>query len=106
MKWAKKNAVEWHCINPGKPQQKRYIDSFSGSLCDEFLKEKIFDSMANARRNLAIRRQDDNNARPHSSLGNRSPANAGRALQLLGAKVPSALTQAAIQNYHTQGLSS
>jgi transposase InsO family protein len=33
------------------------------------LNEEIFDSLADARRKLALWRYDDNNVRPHSSLG-------------------------------------
>ena len=45
------------------------------------LNEEIFDSLAEARQNLALWRYDYNNARPHSSLGNKTPAQARRALE-------------------------
>ncbi len=32
LKWANVNNVEWHYIDPGKPQQNGYIASFNGSL--------------------------------------------------------------------------
>lgn len=35
LKWANENGVEWHYIDPGKPQQNGYIESFNGSLRDE-----------------------------------------------------------------------
>lgn len=54
MKWASENRVEWHYIDPGKPQQNAFIESFNGSLCDEFLNEELFDSLADARRKLAM----------------------------------------------------
>ncbi|WP_143542932.1 integrase core domain-containing protein, partial [Cereibacter azotoformans] len=54
LKWANENGVEWHYIDPGKPQQNGYIESFNGSLRDECLNEEIFDSLADARRKLAI----------------------------------------------------
>lgn len=50
LKWANANGVEWHYIDPGKPQQNGYIESFNGSLRDECLNEEIFDSLADARR--------------------------------------------------------
>ena len=53
LKWANDNGVEWHSIDPGKPQQNGYIESFNGSLRDECLNEEIFDSLADARRMLA-----------------------------------------------------
>ena len=35
LKWANDNGVEWHYIDPGKPQQNGCIESFNGSLRDE-----------------------------------------------------------------------
>lgn len=35
LKWASDNRVEWHYIDPGKPQQNAFIESFNGSLRDE-----------------------------------------------------------------------
>lgn len=64
LKWANDNDVEWHYIDPGKPQQNGYIESFNGSLRDECLNEEIFDGLADARRKLAIWRYDYNNVRP------------------------------------------
>jgi putative transposase len=32
LKWAGDNGVDWHCIDPGKPQQSGFIESFNGSL--------------------------------------------------------------------------
>ncbi len=72
LKWANDNGVEWHYIDPGKPQQNGYIESFNGSLRDECLNEEIFDSLADARQKLSLWRYDYNNVRPHSSLGNQS----------------------------------
>ena len=57
---------------------------------DECLNEKIFDSLADARRKLAMWRSDYNNVRTHSSLGNRTPAEARRALELLDGNSPGA----------------
>lgn len=37
LKWANENGVEWHYIDPGKPQQNGDIESFNGSLRDERL---------------------------------------------------------------------
>jgi putative transposase len=71
LEWAAKNEIEWHYIDPGKPQQNGFIESFNGSLRDEFLNEELFDSLADARRKLAIWRYDYNHVRPHSSLGDR-----------------------------------
>ena len=105
LKWANDNGVDWHYIDPGKPQQNGYIESFNGSLRDECLNEEIFDSLADARRKLAMWRYDYNNVRPHSSLGNKTPAEARRALELFDGAAPGALATPETDDYQTQGLS-
>lgn len=72
-KWADRNGVDWHYIDPRKPQQNASIVSFNGSLRGELLNEELLDTLDDARRKLALCRYDDNNVRPHSSLGNRTP---------------------------------
>ena len=76
LKWAGDNDVDWHYIDPGKPQQNAFIESFNGSLRDELLNEELFDSLDDARRKLALWRYDYNHVSPHSSLGNKTPAEA------------------------------
>ena len=61
LKWANDNKVDWHDIDPGKPQQNAFIESFNGSLRDECLNEEMFDSLDDARRKLVLWRYDDNN---------------------------------------------
>jgi hypothetical protein len=53
LKWAADNDVDWHYIDPGKPQQNVFIESFDGSLRGELLNEELFDSLDDARRKLA-----------------------------------------------------
>lgn len=103
--WAQKNGVAWHYIDPGKPQQNPFIESFNGSLRDECLNEEMFESLADARRKLALWRYDYNNVRPHSSLGNRTPAEARRALELVGGSAPGALAKDSTRHYHQSRLS-
>ena len=105
LKWANNNGVEWHYIDPGKPQQNGYIESFNGNLRDECLNEEIFDNSADARRNLAMWRYDYNNVRPHSSLDNKTPADARRALEQFDGSAPSALAQPETEDHQTQALS-
>ena len=105
LQWANENGVEWHYIDPGKPQQNGYIESCNGNLRDECLNEEIFDSLADARRKLALWRYDYNTVRPHSSLGNKAPAEARRALAQSGGSAPGALAQPETDHYQTQGLS-
>jgi putative transposase len=105
LKWAKENGVEWHYIDPGKPQQNAFIESFNGSLRDECLNEEIFDSLADARRTLARWRYDYNNVRPHSSLGRMTPAEARRALEQSEGSASGALAQPETDHYQPKGLS-
>ena len=49
-------------IDPGKPQQNAFIESFNGSLRDELLNEEIFDTLDDARRKLVLWRYDYNSA--------------------------------------------
>jgi len=42
--------VAWHYIEPGKPVQNAFIESFNSRLRDECLNEHLFDSLAEARR--------------------------------------------------------
>ena len=106
LRWAKDNGVEWHYIDPGKPQQNGFIESCNGSLRDECLNEEIFDSLAEARRRLALWRHDYNHVRPHSSLGGMAPAEARRALAQSVSSAPGALAQPETDQYQAQGLSS
>ena len=103
--WAADTGVAWHYIDPGKPQQNGLIESFNGSLRDECLNEEIFDSLADARQKLALWRYDYNNVRPHSSLGNKTPAEARRALELSDSNAPGALAQPQTDDYQQARLS-
>jgi len=105
LKWAGDIGVAWHYIDPGKPQQNGLIESFNGSLRDECLNEEIFDSLADARQKLALWRYDYNNVRPHSSLANKTPAEARRALEQSECSTPGALAQPATDDYQHARLS-
>ena len=54
--------------------------------------EKIFDSLADARRRLALWRYDYNHVRPHSSLDRKTPAESLRALEQSESSAPGELT--------------
>ena len=62
-------------------------------------------SLADARQKLALWRYDCNNVRPHSSLGNLTPAAARRALEINEAAEPGALAQPETDNYQQARLS-
>jgi putative transposase len=74
LRWSQEMQVEWHYIAPGKPQQNAFAESFFGRLRDECLNETLFTSLAHAREVLSLWKDDYNIVRPHSSLGNLSPA--------------------------------
>ena len=102
LKWANDNGVDWHYIDPGKPQQNAFIESFNGSLRDELLNEEMFDSLEDARRKLAVWRYDYNTVRPHSALGNQPPAEARRSLEQSEGSAPGALAQIETEDYENQ----
>ena len=66
--------MAWHYIAPGKPQQNAFIESFNGRLRDELLNETLFRSLTHARAALTMWQIDYNTVRPHSALGNLTPA--------------------------------
>jgi putative transposase len=66
--------VRLRFITPGKPVQNAYIESFHSRFRDECLNEAWFLSLADARRTIEAWRQDYNTVRPHSALGNLTPA--------------------------------
>jgi putative transposase len=74
LRWSQEQRIEWHYIAPGKPQQNAFIESFNGRLRDELLNETLFISLDHARKTLALWRIDYNTVRPHSALGNLTPA--------------------------------
>lgn len=71
--WAYERGVRLHFIDPGKPQQNGFIESFNGRLRDECLNEHWFLNLAHARSVVEEWRVDYNLNRPHSSLGYLTP---------------------------------
>ena len=86
--------VSWTRVTKGK-----------GSLRDELLNEELFDSLADVPRKLDAWRYDYNHVRPHSSLGNRTPAQARRTFVQDDGITPDALVQASVPEYSTARLS-
>lgn len=73
LRWQEETGVAWHYIQPGKPQQNGFVESFNGRLRDELLNETLFGSLAQARRIIEEWRIDYNNERPHTSLNGLTP---------------------------------
>jgi len=73
-RWAFAHGVRLAFIEPGKPQQNGYQESFHARLRDECLNQHWFTSLADAREKIEAWRVDYNTQRPHSSLGYQTPA--------------------------------
>ncbi|MEG3620375.1 IS3 family transposase [Magnetovibrio sp. PR-2] len=71
--WAYSNNVRLLFIEPGKPIQNAFVESFNGKFRDECLNEHWFTSLADARKIIEAWRIDYNTQRPHSSLAYRTP---------------------------------
>lgn len=71
--WAHQRGVKLHYIEPGKPYQNAYIESFNGRFRDECLNQHLFFDLLDARQKIETWRLDYNQNRPHSSLGNMTP---------------------------------
>jgi putative transposase len=76
--WSEQRGVRLEFIQPGKPAQNAYIESFNGRLRDECLNANWFTSLSDARQKIETWRQDYNEQRPHSSLNYLPPAEFAR----------------------------
>jgi putative transposase len=72
--WAHARGVKLAFIQPGKPTQNAYIESFNGRFQDECLNDHRFLTLREARVLIEAWRKDYNLNRPHSSPGNMTPA--------------------------------
>jgi len=71
--WAQERGVQLNFIEPGKPAQNAFNESFNGRLRDECLNESVFHNIHHARSVIESWRQHYNQERPHSSLGYLTP---------------------------------
>lgn len=71
--WAAKHKIDIQYIEPGKPTQNAFIESFNGRLRDEFLNTHFFPSLDAAKELLRGWKYKYNHQRGHSSLGGKSP---------------------------------
>jgi len=76
--WSEEHGVRLEFIQPGKPAQNAFAESFNGRLRDECLNANWFTSLSDARRKIEDWRQDYNQQRPHSSLNYLPPAEFAR----------------------------
>jgi putative transposase len=86
--WAHRHQVVLDFIDPGKPVQNAFIESFNGTFRDECLNESWFVSLADAQRTIVAWRIDYECERPHSRLKDLTPREFARTL----ANAPSSFT--------------
>jgi putative transposase len=72
--WALRSGLDTALIDPGKPWQNGANESFNGKFRDECLAMEWFRTRAEAKVVIDGWRQHYNEVRPHSSLGNLTPA--------------------------------
>lgn len=78
--WAYTHNVTLRLIEPGKPNQNAYIESFNGRLRDECLNEHWFLNLAHAQAIIEAWRREYNEERPKKALGGLTPATYARQL--------------------------
>ncbi len=96
--WAMSHEVQLCFIQPGRPVENGFIESFNGRLRDKCLNVEWFSSLDDARQKLAKFREHYNRERPHSALADRTPAafaelHQGKASTLLGRALQSLLME-------------
>jgi len=82
--WACENGVKQHFIEPGKPVQNAFVESFNGRSRGECLNKHWFKDIEDARRRIEIWRLDYNHTRPHSALGYLPPSQFANLIAALG----------------------
>ena len=90
--WCMEWGIELVHIQPGKPQQNGYVESFHGKLRDECLNVNWFENLWDARQKIAAWRVEYNEERPHSALGYQTPAAFARQLSLASSGVARSAT--------------
>ena len=73
MEWAQDRGIEIEYIEPGKPIQNAYIESFNSRFRDECLNEEVFIDLEDAKKKIERWRREYNQSRPHSALGMKTP---------------------------------
>lgn len=72
--WAFRNSVELKFIQPGKPIQNAFIESFNGKLRASCLEENWFEDLSHAKQVIEEWRIEYNTDRPNKPLGKETPA--------------------------------
>ena len=72
--WMQHRQIKMSYIKPGSPWENASIESFHNQLCPECLNREVFGSLAEARVVIEQWRRENNEYRPHSSVGYGTPA--------------------------------
>ncbi len=72
--WSQQSETKLNFIQPGKPTQNAFVESFNGKFRDYCLNLNWFASLDDARSTIDTWRQHYNHVRPHRSLGKQPPA--------------------------------
>lgn len=72
--WSRASGVKLNFIQPGKPTQNAFVESFNGKFRDSCLNQHWIVSLEEARRTIDQWRNHYNHERPHSSLNYTPPA--------------------------------
>ena len=72
--WARQACTKLHFIQPGKPTQNAFVESFNGKFREYCLDLNWFASLDDARSSIEDWRSHYNHVRPHRSLGEKPPA--------------------------------
>lgn len=103
-RWAYEKGVVVHFTRPGKPTDKAHVESFNGKFRDECLNQNFFLSVPDARAIIEAWRVDYNTVRPHSSLGQLTPAEFLERYTQQTSVVPEARIDASAHPDHRPGL--
>lgn len=89
--WAHQNKVALRLIEPGKPNQNAYIESFNGRFRDECLNKHWFLNLEHAQVLIEAWRKEYNDERPKKAWGGLTPAAYARRLAAQSATVTTGL---------------
>jgi putative transposase len=71
--WAHARGIEIEYIQPGKPIQNAFIESFNSRFRDECLNEEVFLDLEDAKKKIEKWRTYYNGKRPHTALDFKTP---------------------------------
>ena len=85
---ALRQGIELRLVEPSKPNQNAYVESFNGRLREECLNEHWFTSLDHAKRVIETWRREYNEERPKRSLGGLTPAQYAKQLAIKAGSMP------------------